>query len=57
MEIEATKASMDNATKRVIAKIMRALTKLPIGISHVPNGFLSGLVHTAWICLANPKLF
>jgi len=35
MEIEAAKASMESATKRIIAKIMRALTKLPIGISHV----------------------
>ena len=37
MEIEAAKASMESATKRIIAKIMRALTKLPIGISHVPQ--------------------
>src|SRR5262249_41258071 len=45
MEIAATKASMDSASKRIIAKIMRALTKLPIGISHAPSGFLPGLLH------------
>jgi hypothetical protein len=43
MKITATKASMDSATKRIIAKTMRALTKLPIGISHGLSGFLSGL--------------
>jgi len=34
VKIAATKASTDSATTRIIAKIMRALTKLPIGISH-----------------------
>ena len=43
MKITATKASMDSATERIIAKTMRALTKLPIGISHGLSGFLSGL--------------
>jgi hypothetical protein len=43
METAATKASMDSATKRIIAKIMRALTKLPIGISHGLSRFLRGL--------------
>ena len=43
MEIAATKAGTDSATKRIIAKIMRALTNLPIGISHAASGFLSGL--------------
>src|SRR5262249_33771671 len=38
--------SMDSATKRIIAKIMRASAKLPIGISHASKGFLSGLFHT-----------
>src|SRR5262245_36066474 len=43
MEIPATRPSMDSATKRIIAKIMRGLTKLPIGISHAASGFLCGL--------------
>jgi len=42
MKITPTKAT-DSATKRIIAKTMRALTKLPIGISHGLSGFLSGL--------------
>ena len=43
MKITATKANIDNATKRIIAKTMRALTKFPIGISHGLSGFLSEL--------------
>ena len=43
MEIAATKAGTDSATKRIIAKTMRALTKFPIGISHGLSGFLSEL--------------
>src|SRR5438094_8945636 len=38
---------MDKATKRIIAKIMRALVKLPIGISHAPNRFLPAFLHTS----------
>jgi hypothetical protein len=59
MKITATKVSMDSATERIIAKTMRALTKLPIGISHGLSEFLSGLRigSTIQICLANPKLF
>src|SRR6267154_1110031 len=34
---------MGSVTKRIIAKIMRALAKLPIGISHAPNWFLPAL--------------
>src|SRR6266704_3744243 len=37
---------MGSVTKRIIAKIMRALAKLPIGISHAPNRFLSAFLHT-----------
>ena len=36
---------MDEASKRIIAKIMRALTKLPIGISHAPQQLASGGFH------------
>src|ERR1044072_7872360 len=42
MEIAASRASIGSATKRIIAKIMRALTKLPIGISHSLRRFLKG---------------
>src|SRR4029077_3571961 len=45
-EIAATKASTGSATKRIIAKIMRALAKLPIGISQVSNPVPPGLLHT-----------
>ena len=41
MKITATQASMDSATERIIAKIMRASAKLPIGISHAANQFLA----------------
>jgi enolase len=37
---------MDGASKRIIAKIMRALTKLPIGISHAPQPTLCGPLPT-----------
>src|SRR5881398_3267027 len=37
---------MGSVTKRIIAKIMRALAKLPIGISHAPNRFLPAFLHT-----------
>jgi len=37
---------MGSVTKRIIAKIMRALAKLPIGISHAPNRFLPAFFHT-----------
>jgi hypothetical protein len=60
MEIAATKASTGSATKRIIAKIMRASAKLPIGISHAPIGFLAAFsipTQAIWICLIKPKLF
>src|SRR6266704_1444415 len=37
---------MGSVTKRIIAKIMRALAKLPIGISHAPNWFLPASLNT-----------
>src|SRR6266446_343843 len=37
---------MGSVTKRIIAKIMRALAKLPIGISHAPKRFLPAFLHT-----------
>ena len=51
---------MDDASKRIIAKIMRALTKLPIGISHAPSRLLPALFILIWpirICPVKPKLF
>jgi hypothetical protein len=41
MEIAATKATVVSATERIIAKIMRASAKLPIGISHAASQFLA----------------
>src|SRR6476659_1265737 len=52
---------MNDASKRIIAKIMRGLTKLPIGISHGFPGLSFGHLHTPirpiLICRVKPKLF